>query len=89
MTTENSQKSKKYVITKLFANSNLPFEPPVEKQLCCCDTLQKCAEFILDNNEWWHDCWYGKKNLTTELDNLIVKLRNQHRRCDSLESDFS
>ena len=46
MTTENSQKSKKYVVTKLFATGESPLGRLVEKQLCRCDTLKECANFI-------------------------------------------
>lgn len=89
MTTENSQKSKKYVVTKLVTPGGTPFGQLEEKQLCCCDTLEECAKFILDNDKFWYNCLYGKQELREELCDLIIKLRNQHRRCDSLETDFS
>lgn len=88
MTTENSQKSKKYVVTKMVESFN-EFSQWKEKQLYCGDTLEECAKFILDNNEFWYNCRYGKQELREELCDLIIKLRNQHRRCDSLETDFS
>lgn len=86
MTTEKSQKSKKYVVTKLVAPDESPLGRLAEKQLCRCDTLKECAKFILDNNEYWYNCLYGKQNLRQELCDLI---RNQQRRSNSLESDFS
>ena len=58
----------------------------VEKQLCRCDTLEECAKFILDNNEYWYNCRYGKQDLRQELCDLI---RNLQKRNNSLESDFS
>lgn len=51
MTTENSQKSKKYVVTKLVAPDESPLGRLAEKQLCRCDTLKECAEFILNNKD--------------------------------------
>jgi len=89
MTTENSQKSKKYVVTKLFAPGETPLGQLVEKQLCRCDTLEECAKFILDNNEYWYNCRYGKQDLRQELCDLIIKIRNLQKRSNSLESDFS
>ena len=91
MTTENSQKSKKYVVTKLFApefNAD-SYSQWKEKQLCRCDTLEECAKFILDNNEYWYNCRYGKQDLRQELCDLIIKIRNLQKRSNSLESDFS
>ena len=87
MTTEKSQKSKKYVVTKMVSRG--PFEPLVEKQLCRCDTLRECAEFILDNNEFWYNCRCGKQKLNQELCDLIVKFKKQQSRSNSLETDFS
>lgn len=89
MTTENSQKSKKYVVTKLFVSCESPLRQLVEKQLCRCDTLEECANFILDNNEYWYNCRYGKQDLRQELCDLIIKIRNLQKRNNSLESDFS
>jgi len=93
MTTEKSQKSKKYVVTKMVAPGkstleSLAYEPLKEKQLCRCDTLRECAEFILDNNEFWYNCRCGKQKLNQELCDLIVKFKNQQRRSNSLETDF-
>lgn len=89
MTTENSQKSKKYVVTKLLATGESPSGRLVEKQLCRCDTLEECANFILDNNEYWYNCRYGKQDQRQELCDLITKIRNLQKRSNSLESDFS
>lgn len=89
MTTENSQKSKKYVVTKLVAPDESPLGRLMEKQLCRCDTLKECAYFILDNNEYWYNCRYGKQDLRQELCDLITKIRNLQKRNNSLESDFS
>lgn len=89
MTTENSQKSKKYVVTKLFVTGESPLGRLVEKQLCRCDTLKECAYFIVNNNEYWYNCRYGKQNLRQELCDLIIKIRNIQKRSNSLESDFS
>lgn len=89
MTTENSQKFKKYVVTKLLAAGESPLGRLVEKQLCCCDTLKECAYFIVNNNEYWYNCRYGKQNLRQELCDLITKIRNIQKRSNSLESDFS
>lgn len=89
MTTENSQKSKKYVVTKLFTPGESPLGRLAEKQLCCCDTLKECADFIINNNEYWYNCRYGKQNLRQELCDLITKIRNLQKRSNSLESDFS
>lgn len=89
MTTENSQKSKKYVVTKLLATGESPLGRLVEKQLCRCDTLEECANFILDNNEYWYNCRYGKHDSCQELCDLIAKIRNLQKRSNSLESDFS
>lgn len=89
MTTENSQKSKKYVVTKLFDTGGSALVQLVEKQLCNCDTLEECAEFIINNNEYWYNCLYGKQNLRKELCDLIIKIRNLQKRRNSLESDFS
>lgn len=89
MTTENSQKSKKYVVTKLFTPGESPSGRLVEKQLCRCDTLEECAKFILDNNEYWYNCRYGKQDQRQELCDLITKIRNLQKRSNSLESDFS
>ena len=84
MTTENSLKSKKYVVTTLVSPDEL-----VEKQLCSCDTLKECADFIVNNNEYWYNCLYGKQNMYQELCDLIKKIRNIQKRSNSLESDFS
>lgn len=81
MTTENSQKSKKYVVTKMVRETSDMFSPMKEKQLCRCDTLQECAEFIVNNNEYWYNCRYGKKLLNLKLADCIVKLK-------ALKSDF-
>lgn len=89
MTTENSLKSKKYVVTKLLATGESPLGRLVEKQLCRCDTLEECANFILDNNEYWYTVRYGKQDLYQELCDLIIKIRNLQKRSNSLESDFS
>ena len=89
MTTENSQKSKKYVVTKLFTPGESPSGRRVEKQLCRCDTLEECANFTLDNNEYWYNCRYGKQDQRQELCDLITKIRNLQKRSNSLESDFS
>lgn len=89
MTTENSQKSKKYVVTKLLTPGESPFERLVEKQLCRCDTLEECAEFIVNNDEYWYNCRYGKQDLNQELCDLIIKLKTQRKRSNSLETDFS
>lgn len=86
MTTENSQKSKKYVVTKLFVPGESPLGRLVEKPLCRRDTLKECAKFILDNNEYWYNCRYDKQDLRQELCDLI---RNLQKRNNSLESDFS
>lgn len=90
MTTENSQKSKKkYVVTKLVTPGESPLGRLFEKQLCRCDTLEECANFILDNNEYWYTCRYGKQDQRQELCDLITKIRNLQKRSNSLESDFS
>lgn len=89
MTTENSQKSKKYVVTKLMTPGESLLERLVEKQLCRCDTLEECAEFIVNNDEYWYNCRYGKQDLKQELCDLIIKLKTQRKRSNSLESDFS
>ena len=89
MTTENSQKSKKYVVTKLMTpGETSSFERMVEKQLCRCDTLKECAEFIVNNDEYWYNCRYGKQDLKQELCDLIIKLKKLRKRSNSLESDF-
>lgn len=82
MTTENSQKSKKYVVTKMVreAPDNM-FSPMKEKQLCRCDTLQECAEFIVNNDEYWYNCRYGKKLLNQKLADCIIKFK-------AIKSDF-
>lgn len=87
MTTENSQKSKKYVVTKIVSPDNPPGRL-VEKQLCRCDTLKECAEFIVNNDEYWYNCRYGKQDLKQELCDLIIKLKNLRKRSNSLETDF-
>lgn len=84
MTTEKSQKSKKYVVTKMTEPGKL-----IEKQLCRCDTLKECAEFIVDNNEFWYNCRFGKQKLNQELCDMIIKIKNQRKRSNSLETDFS
>lgn len=86
MTTEKSQKSKKYVVTKMVSRGNSPL---VEKQLCRCDTLKECAEFIVNNGEYWYNCRFGKKKLNQELGDLIVKFKKQLKRSNLLETDFS
>ena len=83
MTTEKSQKSKKYVVTKMTVPGKL-----IEKQLCRCDTLKECAEFIVNNDEYWYNCRYGKQDLKQELCDLIIKLKKLKKRSNSLESDF-
>lgn len=89
MTTENSLKSKKYVVTKLVATDETPLGQLVEKQLCRCDTLKECADFIVNNNEYWYNCLYGKQNMYQKLCDFIKKIRNLQKRSNSLESDFS
>lgn len=86
MTTENSQKFKKYVVTKLVAPDESPLGRLAEKPLCRRDTLKECADFIINNNEYWYNCRYGKQNLRQELCDLI---RNLQKRSNSLESYFS
>lgn len=89
MTTENSQKSKKYVVTKMVRKETSDvYSPMIEKQLCRCDTLKECAEFIVNNDEYWYNCRYGKQDLKQELCDLIIKLKNLKKRSNSLESDF-
>lgn len=83
MTTENSQKSKKYVVTKMVRKkSSDSYSPMIEKQLCRCDTLEECAEFIVNNDEYWYNCRYGKELLNLKLADRIIKFK-------SLKSDFS
>lgn len=89
MTTENSQKFKKYVVTKLVAPDESPLGLLVEKPLCRRDTLKECAEFIVNNNEYWYNCRYGQQDLRQELCDLIINIRNLQKRSNSLESDFS
>ena len=89
MTTEKSQKSKKYVVTKLVAPDESPLGRLVEKQLCRRDTLKECAEFIVNNNEYWYTCRYGEQDMYQELCDMIMKIRNLQKRSNSLESDFS
>jgi hypothetical protein len=82
MTTENSQKSKKYVVTKMVRKETSDgYSPLIEKQLCRCDTLTECAEFIVNNDEYWYNCRYGKKLLNMKLADCIIKLKE-------LKSDF-
>jgi hypothetical protein len=82
MTTNKLPKSKKYVVTKMIReNSDFTLQMK-EKQLCRCDTLQECAEFIVNNDEYWYNCRYGKELLNQKLTDLIIKLK-------SLKSDFS
>ena len=82
MTTENSQKSKKYVVTKMVRKkSSDVYSPMIEKQLCRCDTLTECAEFIVNNDEYWYNCRYGKTLLNMKLADCIIKYK-------ALESDF-
>lgn len=88
MTTENSQKSKKYVVTKMVA-PDFPFSKLKEKQVCRFDTLDKCAEYIVTNDEYWYNCRYGKKLFNTELCDLIKKLKKMRSKTESLNSDFS
>ena len=76
MTTENSLKSKKYVVTTLVSPDESPLGQLVEKQLCRCDTLKECADFIVNNNKYWYNCRYGKQNMRQELCDLIIKIRN-------------
>ena len=86
MTTENSQKFKKYVVTKLLATGESPSGRLVEKQLFRRDTLKECADSIMNNNEYWYNCRYGQQDLRQELCDLI---RNLQKRSNSLESYFS
>ena len=89
MTTENSLKSKKYVVTTVVSPDESPLGQLDEKQLCRCDTLEECADFIVNNNVYWYNCLYGKQNMYQELCDLITKIRNLQKRSNSLESDFS
>lgn len=90
MTTENSQKSKKYVVTKMVKTEALDFYAQwKEKQVCRFDTLDQCAEYIVTNDEYWYNCRYGKTLFNTELCNLIKKLKNRRSKTESLNSDFS
>ena len=89
MTTENSLKSNKYVVTTLVSPDESPLGQLVEKQLCSCDTLKECADFIVNNNEYWYNFRYGKQDQRQELCDLIIKIRNLQKRSNSLESDFS
>jgi hypothetical protein len=82
MTTKKSQKSKKYVVTKMVRDVSDLYSPMKEKQLCRFDTLQECAEFIVKNDECWYNCRYGKEQLNMKLSDCIIKLK-------ALESDFS
>ena len=82
MTTEKSQKSKKYVVTKMVRKESDGYSPMIEKQLCRCDTLQECAEFIVNNDEYWYNCRYGKTLLNLKLADCIIKFK-------ALKSDFS
>jgi hypothetical protein len=90
MTTENSQKSKKYVVTKMVKIEASDFYSQwKEKQVCRFDTLNKCAEYIVTNDEYWYNCRYGKTLFNTELCNLIKKLKKMRSKTESLNSDFS
>lgn len=89
MTTENSLKSKKYVVTSLVSPDESQLGQLVEKQLCRCDTLKECADFIVNNNKYCYNCLYGKQNMYQELCDFIIKIRNLQKRSNSLESDFS
>lgn len=83
MTTKKSQKSKKYVVTKMVRKKiSDAYSPMIEKQLCCYDTLQECAEFIVNNDEYWYNCRYGKEELNMKLADCIIKFK-------ALKSDFS
>lgn len=81
MTTNKLPKSKKYVVTKMVRENSDFTSPLKEKQLCRCDTLQECAEFIVNNDEYWYNCRYGKELLNQKLGNYIMKLK-------ALKSDF-
>ena len=81
MTTEKSQKSKKYVVTKMVRKVSDSYSPMIEKQLCRCDTLEECAEFIVNNDEYWYNCRYGKELLNLKLADRIIKF-------NALKSDF-
>ena len=81
MTTEKSQKSKKYVVTKMVRKVSDSYSPMIEKQLCRYDTLQECAEFIVNNDEYWYNCRYGKTLLNQKLADCIIKFK-------ALKSDF-
>lgn len=89
MTTEKSQKSKKYVVTKMVAPDFNPFSKLQEKQVCRFDTLDQCAEYIVTNDEYWYNCRSGKTLFNTELGNLIKKFKKMRSKTESLNSDFS
>ena len=80
MTTEDSQKSKKYVVTKLVRN-HPNHDSMTEKQLCRFDTLEECAEYIVSKDEYWYKCRYGKHLVNDKLGDLVIKLK-------ALKSDF-
>ena len=92
MTIENSQKFKKYVVTKMVAPdciSDLSSPQWKEIRVCRFDTLDQCAEYIVTNDEYWYNCRYGKTLFNTELCDLIKKLKKMRSKTESLKSDFS
>ena len=76
MTTKKSQKSKKYVLTKLVRTTPNMFSTMTEKQIGRFDSLEQCAEFIVKNDEYWYICRYGKEIMNAKLSTIIIKLKS-------------
>lgn len=84
MTTNKLPESKKYVVTR-FGTDEHPYK---EEQLCSYDTLEECADYILDNNLFWFNCMAGNENMNTEFGDLIIKLKKLRKRSKLLNADF-
>lgn len=84
MTTNKLPESKKYVVTKLGTDEH----PYKEEPLCSYDTLQECADYILDNNLFWFNCMAGNEIVNTEFGDLIAKLKKLKKRNKLLNADF-
>ena len=73
----------KYRLTKLIRKKDTPFIPFQfeEITLCAFDTMDECADWILDNKEIWYICYYGEEKVTKKFGELIKKRK-------SLAEDF-
>lgn len=82
MITENLPKSNKYILTD-------QINPSGKKIILGeFESLEDCADFILNKNMFWTYCYFNGKNKTTTLCEVVIKKRKMNKKLNDLNKDF-